>query len=892
MFGGSVIAAGIIDAGISLAASIGISYAAQALAGKPKAPEAAHFSTQGQIQSDGAIPRSFLLGNTFTAGSLVYHNTWGTSDDGKSPNAYYTKVIRLSDLPVQSLNAVWIGGEKCTLTTTAPSSGSNNNDLMGEALRACVAAGIIPLFNPAGLEFIANYMNSHGVSDGTAGYLDEKGAPVLEYRKDGKDHVWIKFYDGTQTTSDSFLTGKVSSNDRPYQDTRVGTGVAYAIATALVEDTLFSGFPEYKFEVSGIRLYDPTKDDTNGGTGSHRFSDPSTWGGDGDLNPAVQAYNILRGVRYNGAWMYGLQKTVQANLPTLNWNAQINKCRALVQGVGGLEPTYLSAGQISVDQQPADALDALMTACQGKISEVGGFYKVHLGTPDTQTFAFTDEDILSSEEQTYTPFLTLADSINGITATYPDPTQAWNTVSAPALTNDEYEAEDGSRRLLANPAFDFVPYAAQVQRLMQSALYAARRERKHQIVMPPPFWAIEPGDVCAWTSARNGYDGKLFEVVSISDKANVDILVTLQEVDPTDYDWNHDADFRTPTSGPTTFPRPEPQGVVDWNVEGAVIYGQDGLSVRPAIHLTWDGDIPGITGIRWRVRLASDQSLVTADYFNQPDIDDINITQSLMVLTNYEVSIQYIPTAPRDMTWSEWRPVSTPDAKLGAADIANYIVNKITTGFSELLGVIKDASDTLDGLAADAEAQAWLDRETDKSEMVVATGAISASITAVKTIAISAQEAIAAYQFVVEAQFNTTNANVTQEILARAQVDSALATEIDTVTTTVNGHTASLQLVASSVNGSSVYLGILGTIDGVTGGLVLTGAKVNGVTTYDFLFDGNQVVRGTITASALNVISLTAISVHFGDAIVDGNLTGANGHLQVSFSNDRITVSQ
>ena len=108
-----------------------------------------------------------------------------------------------------------------------------------------------------------------------------------------------------------------------------------------------------KFALSGIPLYDPTQDDTNGGSGSHRYSDPTTWGGDGDQLPAVQAYNLLRGIRYKGAWLYGLQAmTGQARLPAANWNAQINKCRAgTVVGLNIPEPKAIAAAARSTSRR-------------------------------------------------------------------------------------------------------------------------------------------------------------------------------------------------------------------------------------------------------------------------------------------------------------------------------------------------------------------------------------------------------------------------------------------------------------------------------------------------------------------------------------------------------------
>ena len=69
------------------------------------------------------------------------------------------------------------------------------------------------------------------------------------------------------SVADPFLVGTVSSADRPWTNSRVGHGIAYVIITALQEDTLFTGIPQdFLFELSSIPLYDPSKDDTAGGS--------------------------------------------------------------------------------------------------------------------------------------------------------------------------------------------------------------------------------------------------------------------------------------------------------------------------------------------------------------------------------------------------------------------------------------------------------------------------------------------------------------------------------------------------------------------------------------------------------------------------------------------------
>jgi len=831
VFAGTV-AVPLLAAGLGIAASVGLSYAAQALAGKPQNTDtgtaADNFSVQVDLQMGGNVPRSFNVGYSMTAGSRTYANQWG--NDGQTPNAYFTDVIALEDMPGGRLLGVWVDGTKCTLGPTPH-----------------------PDF----------------------------GYPVVEYNKDGKDHLWVKYYDGTQTTADTFLVTKVSSADRPFEATRVYTGVSYAVCTALVNNTLFTSTPQFKFELSGIPLYDPTKDSTNGGTGSHRWSDPSTWGGDGDDLPAVQAYNIMRGVYYNGTWLYGLQGMTAARLPTLNWNVQIAKCREEIERASGaMEPTYRTGGQINVNAQIGNTIEALLTGCQGKISEIGGFYKVRVGSPDSPSFAFTDDDIIDSEEQHFAPFFGLADSINGIQGTYPDPAQGWNTATAPPLYDTGYEAQDGDRRLVASPAFDFVPYPEQVQQLQKSALQEARRERRHTLVFGPAFWIVEPGDVGTWTSVRNGYDEKLFRVDGAIDHADLNNTFDLTETDPTDYSWDK-GEFRPPTTGQTTYPRPAPQGIVGWDAEPDTIEDNDGLKRRPGIRLIWDGDMPGVDGVQYEVRLAGKTDVISRGSTNQLSAGAERISASLLPETAYEVRGQYLPSAPRDMLWSDWIAVTTPDVKLSAIDFENGLKDLVTNYFGQTTDQINSVLQTISAVIAQQAGTNQNDKQQIINRLVATAGRLGASIDQVSTVAVDTQSALAQFQIAATAMIDEHTASIEQTQSAIATIDGQLATSW-AIKADVNNYITSIELLNDGTTSAFVIMADIFKIvfPGLTPQDVFQIANVNGVPQAvlraDMLFDG------MVTARSISVSSLTAITTHFGDAQIDGKLTmGPGGKLVI-----------
>lgn len=693
-----VFAAGGIGAFIlQAAAGIGLNLLAQKIAGKKESQQDSGpgFSVQGRLNAGGDVPRSFMVGWGMTAGSLVYTNTWGPV--GGTPNAYFVQVIALSDLPVQGLVAVWVSGEKCTLDDTPH----------------------------------ADY-----------------GYPVLEYRKSGKDHLWIKFCDGTQTTADAYLVAKFGSDSvRPYQSTRVGVGCAYAICTALVNDELFSGFPTYKFEINGVRLYDPSRDSTVGGEGDQRWDEPATWGGDGDHLPAVQIYNLMKGISFESEWFYGLQGMTAPRLPASNWIARIEKCRDLVDGPDGEEPRYRAGGEISIANQLGDAVEELLTACQGKISEIGGFYKLHLGAPDSPVFSFTDDDIISTEEQSFTPFFGLADTINGITAKYPSPDEAWGMKPAPPVYRSDLEALAGNRRLLADVPLNFVPHHRQVQDLMQTALAEAQRARRHTLTLPPEFWLCEPGDIVEWTSARNGYVEKQFRLDGVLDKANLDVMVDLTEVNPADYDFDIETDYTPPTIGPSEVVRPVAQPIYDFNATAQNAVDDLGLSRLPGILLSWEGDVEDVAGVQFEARKVSGGAIVTRGRTDDWAVGSVLITQGLIPETNYEVRGRYIPGSPRETTWSAWLPVTTLAATFTIEQFSAALLDYIKNELDPLRNGVNFLIQRIAANASDQDAANFLDKVSVRQILDAQVGGVRTQITETAHIVQEAEQRLGAAWF-------------------------------------------------------------------------------------------------------------------------------------------------
>lgn len=575
---------------------------------------------QGTLQSGEEVPRGAPFGKCASEGSLVYANTWGKA--GKTPNAYFTQVIALSDLPIKGVLRVMVNGSYVTLLTPADA---------------------------------------------------DKGSPVSEFRLDGVDHLWVKIYDGTQTAADTFMVNSVSSDERPYEATRVGTGVAYAICTSRINQTLFTTFPKFRFELDSVRLYDPSKDTTAGGSGTQRWSNPATWGGDGDYLPVVQAYNIMRGITYAGTWLFGFNGMSAGRIPLPDAIASINACRATVAvGASKTEPRYRAGGYLQFSSECGSVLEAIMMAAAGRIVDIGGVYKIQVGSGSTAVDAsITDADLRSEHDAPFYPVKGLADLINGVTAQYPNPADGYNPKDAKAIYRTDLEALDQSRRLPVQLSFSNVPYAHQVRRLMRTAIGEARRFRRHTLPLPSDFWALEPGDVIAWTSDRHGYTEKKFRVTAVMEEPTSEITADCVEIDPSDYDPPDYSDYPTVPTWQSVIKLPAVETLRGWNVTAGTAKDGAGDDRRPTIVCEWDtDDLDGCEGVE--IEIALNGGATFFKKFVRKFKAGRYVWDNPLPDTAYMARGFLVADRPTD--WTGWENATTGDVKFSFADMADPFI--------------------------------------------------------------------------------------------------------------------------------------------------------------------------------------------------------------------------
>jgi hypothetical protein len=681
---------------IGLALSAVATLAQQAFAPKPKAQKQIP-GLRGQYSTGGTVPMTIILGTYGVPGQLEYSNTWGTS--GETPNAFLADVISLSDYRITDVTALWIDSKSVTLPDAD---------------------------------------------------LATHGYPIPEFDLNGRDHAWYRFYDGSQSAVSAYLTGKFGSDaERPWLSDMIGEGIAYAIQTARINEKLYTDFPRYMYEVEGAPVFDPRESTAAGGSGSQVWGTFSTYAFSD--NPVVLIYNILRGLHDpDGNHIWGGHAT-EYQLPYAVWAAAMDRCDTAIDlKGGGTEPRYRAGIEISLNERPADVIRDLLVACNARPSFARGRHYILVDEPSAGAASFTDGDLLVEEPIDFSWFPNLDDAINGATATFLAPQRAWEERETRPYYRDDLEDEDGAPNREALK-LRCVFSGSQAQRIIKAVVRQARKFKRHVVCLPATYRDYRPLQALEWTSDEFQYTDKLFLIISRTEDEWGRIWFALQEIDPTDFDWDEETEETELTYASTEEVAVPSQAVAGWAVEP-----WDDGGRRPGVHLEWTGALDDIRVTRVQIR-HDGETLPFFDreypYEDGEAVQDIYISgDPLLRDTDYEIRARFIPFdgSGRDTTWSDWLAVTTPDVGLGPEDLGDTL-----TAMTEYFGVrIRDLDEHMQlatSGAANQDLANYADRLYLQNKQVVGDEFISASYTEALLLALgndgsSIADAIAAVE--------------------------------------------------------------------------------------------------------------------------------------------------
>jgi len=371
-----------------------------------------------------------------------------------------------------------------------------------------------------------------------------------------------------------------------------------------------------------------------------------------------------------------------ADLPFDRYATAMNICD---EDAGG-EPRYRCSVLFDADAQHGDNIEAVMTACGGiVIDDVDGSWPL-IGTDQPIVETFTDDDLIAGEAVRFQRRRSMADLVNAVSGTYPEPENMWSPAGYDTQTNAGYVALDRRTRDV-NLDFPQVRSKRQANQLASIYFNENRYEATADIVIRPRFQTIKAGDWVRWNSARYGdrvYMVQARSIRALTSDGPRNVSLSLQERDGGIYD--------SVTVLPPTIPIPNGEPIYlnelqDFSIAAVIGIGSDGRSY-PAFRVSWspveDVTVTDIV-IEWWIKTEP------GNKFSRTVKADTNIAfiqEGILSLTTYQFRHRLV--ADRATNWSV--PIDVTSLDGGNADLEIGLDNVK----QEVLDVFKDLYASLD----------------------------------------------------------------------------------------------------------------------------------------------------------------------------------------------------
>lgn len=370
----------------------------------------------------------------------------------------------------------------------------------------------------------------------------------------GKVYIWKHLGRSDQTVDTVLDDAMISSfwtTDHRFR------GCAYLHVRMERDDTAFpSGAPQDVTAITeGLLVYDPRLDSTNGGSGSHRMDNPSTWAF--SRNPALHARWWLTGGSVindltTRQVMYGLQEP-NTRIVDSYVVAAANICDEQLTGThttpDGDQIRYTCDVEVSTGEPRRDILEAILATMVGRAVNVHGQWRIYAGAYDAPTHALTQDDLYgpieiedtTSHEERYNAVAAVfRDAGNG----YIDQTSAFQTDSA-------YETQDGSQFIPKEIDLRGVTDKYRVQRICQIELRRSRLMRTIKLVGALNLLKIAQHETLTLSHTRLAWTSRVFRCAEREFQFQEEagrVVITAKAESSTVYDDMLTADYITPNT--------------------------------------------------------------------------------------------------------------------------------------------------------------------------------------------------------------------------------------------------------------------------------------------------------------------------------------------------------
>lgn len=402
---------------VTLAVNAVISLASRALSGRPKGTRAPEAPARDVTVASSVAPRPIIFGQIRVSGVMAFIGTAG------SRNEYLDYVICLAGHQVEAIDDIWFDNIQI------PNSDWNSG--------------------------------TGAVTGGTYS---------------GKASIW-KYLGTDAQTADSTIDGAYTewtSNHRL-------RGVAYLVIRLTLDDKVFPNGPPQNFYalVKGARVYDPRLDSTNGGAGSHRYTDATTWAYSNNAALCQTSYLMGGSIVFdtNSTALKG-QLGFGAVATDIDWTtvaAAANTCDENCNiPPSGTQKRYTCDGLLSTANNLADNMEQLLTASIGQLVYSGGKYKLYAGAYQSPSISITPDDLAGQIE--LVTGVPRDQRYNAVQGTYFSAV-SWAEIPFSPRLDSTYETRDGSRRLVRDIELPFTTNEYRAQRIAEVLLNQSENQQ-------------------------------------------------------------------------------------------------------------------------------------------------------------------------------------------------------------------------------------------------------------------------------------------------------------------------------------------------------------------------------------------------------------------------------
>jgi hypothetical protein len=390
-------------------------------------------------------------------------------------------------------------------------------------------------------------------------------------------------------------------------------GCAYMVIRMTRNETAFpTGAPQSASAlVEGALIYDPRLDSTNGGSGSHRQTDATTWAY--SANPALIARWYLSGGSVTNdvatpLVRYGLKEPA-ARIDDAYFIAAANVCDETVSGANappsGSQARYQCHLEATTGQTRRTILEDILASMAGRLVMNKGRWRVYAGDYETPLHALTQDDLQGEMEvQDTTPH---TERYNAVAAVFPDAGNGYLDRTTLFRTDSAYETQDGSERLPVEVDLRGVTNEYQAQRLAEIMLRRSRMMRTVKIVGGRSLLKVALQENVTLSHSRYGWSNRVFRCVERQfeyAEESGKVTLTLQQEASSVYTDMVTADYTTGTSDTDEFQAEIPEAPTGLTVTGV----RDGMQISWTLGTFWQ--LHGIVEL-WRHTAATPFSSAT-----------------------------------------------------------------------------------------------------------------------------------------------------------------------------------------------------------------------------------------------------------------------------------------